>query len=100
MTPNTGPFDVNVLSDGVAALFNRIGPGIPFTHSQGGGPGWPTAIKNHNIKAVVSFEPGSSFVFPGGRGAGAQAKCVDTVQGAAVPMAQFMALAKIPILNC
>ena len=55
MTPNTGPFDMNVLADGVAALFERIGPGILFTHSQGGGPGWLTAIKNpkHQRHRVV-----------------------------------------------
>jgi len=35
MTPNTGPFDMGVVSDGVSAVFDRIGPGILFTHSQG-----------------------------------------------------------------
>ena len=61
MTPNTGPFDVEVISDAVSALFNKIGPGILVTHSQGGGPGWVTAIKNRNVRAVVSYEPGSGF---------------------------------------
>jgi pimeloyl-ACP methyl ester carboxylesterase len=37
MTPNTGPFDMAVVSDGAAALLKKIGPGILFTHSQGGG---------------------------------------------------------------
>ena len=64
MTPNTGPFDINVISDGVAAAFDRTGPAILFTHSQGGGPGWLTAIKNANVKAIVAFEPGSNFIFP------------------------------------
>jgi len=66
MTPNTGPFDVEVISDAVSALFNRIGPGILVTHSQGGGPGWFTAIKHRNVRAVASYEPGSGFVFPHG----------------------------------
>ena len=98
MTPNTGPFDMNVLSDGVSALFDRIGPGILFTHSQGGGPGWLTAIKNQNVKAIVAFEPGSGFVFPEGEVPPPKPSAFDTVQGAAVPMSQFMALTKLPIL--
>ena len=85
MTPNTGPFDMSVLSDGVSALFDRIGPGILFTHSQGGGPGWLTAIKNQNVQAIVSFEPGSSFVFPEGEVPPPKPSAFDTVQGAAVP---------------
>jgi hypothetical protein len=98
MTPNTGPFDMNVLADGVAALFERIGPGILFTHSQGGGPGWLTAVKSRNVSGIVSFEPGSSFVFPQGEMPAPIPSAFDTVQGAAVPMAEFLALTKIPIL--
>jgi hypothetical protein len=98
MTPNTGPYDIEVVSDGVSAVFQRIGSGILFTHSQGGGPGWLTAIKNPNVKAIVSFEPGSSFVFPEGEVPPPISSAFDTVQGAAVPLARFSALAKIPIL--
>jgi hypothetical protein len=98
MTPNTGPFDMGVLSDGVSAVFNRIGPGILFTHSQGGGPGWLTAIKNDKVKAIVAFEPGSSFIFPEGELPAPIPSAFDTVQGAPVPLAQFMALTRIPIL--
>lgn len=78
MTPNTGPFDMEVVSDGVSALFEKIGPAILFTHSQGGGPGWLTAIKNPNVKAIVAFEPGSNFVFPEGR-------CHRTCQAPSIP---------------
>ena len=98
MTPNTGPFDMNVVSDGVSAVFDKIGPGILFTHSQGGGPGWLTAIKNNKVKAVVAFEPGSSFVFPEGELPAPIPSAFDTVQGAAVPLSQFMALTRVPIL--
>ena len=56
MTRNTGPFDVKVLSDGVAALFTRIGPGILVTHSQSGGPGWLSAIKSQSVRAVVAVD--------------------------------------------
>lgn len=45
MTPNTGAFDVNVISDSLKALFDRIGNGILVTHSQGGIVGWFTGIK-------------------------------------------------------
>ncbi|WP_052365570.1 alpha/beta hydrolase [Halotalea alkalilenta] len=98
MTPNTGPFDMEVVSDGVSAVFDKAGPGILFTHSQGGGPGWLTAIKNDNVKAIVAFEPGSSFVFPEGEVPAPIPSAFDTVQGATVPLAQFAALTKIPIL--
>ena len=98
MTPNTGPFDMGVVADGVSAVFDRIGPGILFTHSQGGGPGWLTAIKNNKVKAIVAFEPGSSFVFPEGELPAPIPSAFDTVQGTAVPMEQFMALTHIPIL--
>jgi alpha/beta hydrolase family protein len=98
MTPNTGPFDLNVVSDGVSAVFDRVGPGILFTHSQGGGPGWLTAIKNDKVKAIVAFEPGSSFIFPEGEVPAPIPSAFDTVQGATRPMSQFMALTRIPIL--
>ncbi|WP_460154734.1 alpha/beta hydrolase [Pseudomonas sp. S2_G10] len=98
MTPNIGPFDMNVVSDGVSAVFDKIGPGILFTHSQGGGPGWLTAIKNNKVKAIVAFEPGSSFVFAQDEVPAPIPSAFDTVQGAAVPMDQFMALTRIPIL--
>lgn len=98
MTPNTGAFDMNVVSDGVSAVFDRIGPGILFTHSQGGGPGWLTAIKNGKVKAIVAFEPGSSFIFPEGELPAPIPSAFDTVQSTAVSMPQFMALTRIPIL--
>jgi Alpha/beta hydrolase family len=98
MTPNTGPFDMNVVSDGVSAVFDKSGPAILFTHSQGGGPGWLTAIKNSRVKAIISFEPGSSFIFPEGEVPAPIPSAFDTVQGATVPMSQFMALTRIPIL--
>jgi hypothetical protein len=98
MTPNTGPFDMGVVSDGVSAIFDRTGPGILFTHSQGGGPGWLTAIKNDKVKAIVAFEPGSSFVFAQGEVPAPIPSAFDTVKGEAVPMAQFIALTRIPIL--
>ncbi|MFZ5957784.1 alpha/beta hydrolase [Pseudomonas knackmussii] len=66
MTPNTDPFDMEVAASGVSALLDKTGPAILFTHSQAGGPGWLTAIKNPNARAIIAFEPGSGFVFPEG----------------------------------
>jgi pimeloyl-ACP methyl ester carboxylesterase len=98
MTPNTGPYDMDVVSDGVSALLDKIGPAILFTHSQGGGPGWLTAIKTPNVRAIVAFEPGSSFVFPEGEVPAPIPSAFDTVQGHAIPPAQFQALTRIPII--
>ena len=98
MTPNTGPFDMEVASNAVSALFNKIGPAILFTHSQGGGPGWLTAIKNPNVRAVVAFEPGSGFIFPEGEVPASMPSAAGTLEGLAVPLSQFMQLTKIPIV--
>jgi hypothetical protein len=64
MTPSTGPFDLKITSDAIVALFDRIGPGVLVTHSHSGGLGWQTAMHNHNVHGIVSFEPGSNFAFP------------------------------------
>lgn len=98
MTPNTGPFDINVTSDAVSALFDKIGPGILVTHSQGGGPGWTTAMKNANVRAVVAFEPGSNFIFPVGEVPPPMPSLTGTLEGVAVPVADFRRLTKIPIV--
>lgn len=66
MTPNTEAFDVNVISDSLKALFDRIGNGILVTHSQGGIVGWFTGIKApEKVRAIVAIEPGN-FPFPEG----------------------------------
>ena len=45
MTPNTGAFDTGVISDGLKALFERVGDSVLVTHSQGGIAGWFASIK-------------------------------------------------------
>ncbi len=62
-TPNTAPFDLDVVSDGVAAVFEEMGDSILVSHSQGGGVGWDVAIKSDKVKAIVAFEPGTNFPF-------------------------------------
>ncbi len=98
MTPNTGPFDMEVISDAVSELFNKIGPGILVTHSQSGGPGWLTALKNQNVRAIVAYEPGSNFMFPVGEVPPPMPSAAGTLEGVGVPLAQFMPLTKIPIV--
>ena len=98
MTPNTGPFDGKVISDAVAALFNKVGSGILVTHSQGGGPGWITAIKRQNCRAIVAYEPGSNFIFPNGEVPLPMPSSAGPLEAVGVPLSDFMKLTKIPIV--
>jgi len=98
MTPNTGPFDLGVISDAVSELFNKTGQGILVTHSQSGGPGWLTAIKNQQVKAIVAYEPGSNFVFPEGEVPPPIQSSAGPLTAIGVPMTDFMKLTKIPVI--
>lgn len=98
MVPNVGPIDINVNANAVSALFNKIGDGILVTHSHSGGMGWATAIKNQNVKAIVSYEPGSGFVFPEGEVPAAIPMAGGSLAAMGVPMSDFMKLTKIPII--
>jgi len=98
MTPDTGPIDINVTSDAVAALFNKIGPGILVTHSHSGGMGWRTAIKSRNIRAIVSYEPGSNFAFPNGEVPPPIPSSAGPLKAVGVPLSDFVKLTKIPIV--
>jgi pimeloyl-ACP methyl ester carboxylesterase len=82
----------------MSALFAKIGPAILFTHSQGGGPGWLTAIKNTNVRAVVAFEPESGFIFPENELPLAMLSAAGTLSPEAVPLAAFEKLTRIPIV--
>jgi len=97
MTPNTGAFDVEVISNSMSALFDKVGSGILVTHSQGGLPGWITGIKNPNVKAIVAYEPGT-YVFPEGELPEPMPSRTGTLTGRAVPMDDFMKLTKMPIV--
>lgn len=100
MTPNTGPYDADVISDAVAAVFDKTGPGILVTHSQGGGPGWLTAMKSSNVRAVVAYEPGSNFIFPQGEAPAPipNAGFFGPVKAGEAPLDDFMALTRVPII--
>jgi pimeloyl-ACP methyl ester carboxylesterase len=98
MTPNIGPIDINVNTEAVSALFDKIGPAILVTHSHSGGMGWRTAIKNQNVKAIVSYEPGSGFLFPEGEVPSPISSSGGTLEAVAVTLSDFMMLTKIPII--
>ena len=98
MTPDTGPIDMQVTSDAVSALFNKIGPGILVTHSHSGGMGWLAAMKNPAIRAIVAYEPGSGFVFPEGEIPAPMASASGPLEAVAVSQTEFMKLTKIPII--
>ena len=98
MTPSIGTIDIEVNTDAVAALFNQIGPGILVTHSHSGGMGWKTVVKSPKIKAIVSYEPGSGFLFPEGEVPAPIASSAGPLEAIGIPMKDFMSLTKIPIV--
>ena len=98
VTPNTGPYDAGVISDAMSALLTKTGPAILFTHSQGGGPGWLTAIRNPNVKGIVALEPGSGFIFPPGELPPAMPSAAGTLAPESVSLSDFQKLTRIPIV--
>lgn len=96
--PNTGPYDPEVNIAAYSALLNKIGDSILVTHSQGGGPGWKTAMKNKAVRAIISFEPGGDFPYPEGEKVEPLKLAGRTIQLPLVPEADFAALTKIPII--
>lgn len=98
MTPNIGPIDINVTTDAASQLFNKIGPAVLVTHSHSGGMGWLTAIKNQNVKAIVSYEPGSGFLFPEGEVPTPIESANGALSAIGVPLKDFLQLTKIPII--
>jgi pimeloyl-ACP methyl ester carboxylesterase len=98
MTPDIGPIDIHVNVEAVSALFNRIGSGILVTHSHSGGMGWQTAVKNRNIKAIISYEPGSGFIFPDGEVPPPIESSSGPLEAFGVPKEDFLKLTEIPII--
>lgn len=98
MTPNTGPYDEQVISDAVTEVFERSGDGVLVTHSQGGGPGWWTAIKSEKVKGIVAYEPGSGFVFPEGEVPASMSSGTGELKATPVSLESFKKLTKMPIV--
>ncbi len=72
--------------------------GVLVTHSQSGALGWRTAIKNQNVRGIVSYEPGGDFVFPEGEAPAPIAFGARSFSPPTVPLAEFIQLTKIPII--
>lgn len=98
MTPNTGAFDEQLISDAMVEVFKRSGEAVLVTHSQGGGPGWWTAIKSEQVKGIVAYEPGSGFVFPEQELPEPMPSSTGTLTATPVSMAEFKKLTQIPIV--
>jgi hypothetical protein len=98
MTPDIGQIDINVNVEAVSGLFDKIGAAILVTHSHSGGMGWLTAINNQNVKAIVSYEPGSGFVFPEGEVPSPLPSSAGQLEAVSVSMESFLRLTKIPII--
>ena len=98
MTPNIGGFDTEVITDATSKLFDKIGAGILVTHSHSGGFGWATAMKNPNIRAIISYEPGSGFPFPKGEVPEPMESSAGPLEAARVSKEAFLKLTKIPII--
>lgn len=96
MTPNTGPFDVDVITAAMVASLEESGPATLVTHSQGGIPGWFIAMASKNVEGVIAIEPGS-FVFPEGQVPPAIETGYAPVQGSAVSAKEFRRLTRMPI---
>ena len=90
--------DTEVIASALAALFERIGPAILVTHSQGGVFSWPARIKSDNVKAIINYEPGG-FVFPDNDFPPPVPLYGGAVRspGTRVPLADFQKLTEIPI---
>lgn len=98
MTPDTGPIDIDLNSKAVSKLFEKIGDGILMTHSHSGGMGWQTVLKSSNIKAVISYEPGSNFVFPKGEAPNTKVSSGGFLAPVEISIDEFKKLTKMPII--
>lgn len=98
ISPDLGTIDFKVNVNAVSTLFDKIGQGILVTHSHSGGQGWLAAIKNDKIKAVVSYEPGSGFVFPQGETPELMQSSAGPLEAVSIPKADFLKLTKFPII--
>jgi len=78
------------------AMAKKVGDQVLVTHSAGGFPGWMAAMRNEEVKGVVSLEPGG-FVFPEKEIPAPLPGLTGGLKGVGVPMEQFMELTKKPI---
>jgi hypothetical protein len=94
MVPDTGPLDTEVIVAAASAAIDRIGPLVLVTHSHAGGFGWLTQLRNRNVRAVVSIEPGSGFVFPDSELPDAMPSSNGTLEPVPISVEEFKALTR------
>ena len=87
-----------MITNASSALASKIGPMILVTHSHSGGFGWSTAMKNSNVRAVVSYEPGSGFPFPEGEVPASIESSAGPLRAVSVSKEEFLKLTKIPVI--
>lgn len=97
MTVTVGSVSQDEIADSLAAVFERSGNSVFFTHSAGGSTGWNVAIKSDFVKGIVAIEPGS-FVFPEGEAPEPIKNLYFNGGIPTVPLNEFMKLTKIPIV--
>ncbi len=98
-TPDTGPYDIDVIADGVAAALDRTGPSILVTHSRGGAVGWHAVIRSSSVRAIVAWEPGGwPFVFPEGLAPEPVDCAFGRIAPCVVSMEDFRKLISVPIV--
>lgn len=98
MTPSLGPIDPQVVTDAAVALADRVGELILVTHSHSGGFGWITAVRNSNVRAIVSYEPGSGFLFPEGEVPAPVESSAGPLKATGISKEEFLQLTKIPVV--
>ena len=98
MVPDTGPLETEVIVAAASAAIDAIGPLVLVTHSHAGGFGWLTQLRNPNVKAVVSIEPGSGFVFPETELPETLASSSGALEPVPVPVEAFESLTRVPII--
>ncbi|RYZ58904.1 MAG: alpha/beta fold hydrolase [Proteobacteria bacterium] len=97
--PDAGPpFQSDLYVNAASALFDKIGQGILVTHSASGSLGWKTALKNKNLRAIISLEPGGDFVFPEGEMIEPTKLGARVIQPATIAKSEFLKFTKIPIV--
>lgn len=97
MTPDIGTHDMEKELSALDALFKRIGESILVTHSAGGFPGWMAAIRNPEVRGIISLEPGT-YVFPEGEVPEDMPSLTGTMKGVGIPLEEFRKLARVPIV--
>ena len=98
MTPDTGPFDANVMSDAVSALFDSIGRASSSPTPTAAVWAGPPRSRTPTSRRSWRSSRAATFAFPAGEVPDPMPSSFDTLEGVPVAMADFMKLTKIPIV--